>query len=116
MSLLIAKSLGKTYGFGDKTVKALKPTDLTVEEGEFVAIVGASGSGKSTLLHLLAGLDRPSGGEVIIGENNIYRMSHNDLALFRRRNIGFIFQFFNLIPVLTIEENIKLPLMMDGKK
>lgn len=116
MKLLKTESLQKTYGFGDDAVRALKPTNIAIEEGEFVAIVGPSGSGKSTLLHLLAGLDTPSSGSVYIGDNDIHKMKEKDLALFRRRNIGFIFQFFNLIPILTIEENIKLPLLMDGKK
>lgn len=116
MQLLKTSKLKKTYGIGDNAVRALKGTDLVIEQGEFVAIVGPSGSGKSTLLHLLAGLDRPSAGRVYIEKNDIYSMKEEELSLFRRRNIGFIFQFFNLIPVLTIEENIKLPLFMDGRK
>lgn len=116
MSLLKTVSLQKTYGFGNDGVRALKTTDISVNEGEFLAVVGSSGSGKSTLLHLLAGLDSPSSGQVFIDGNDIYEMKEKDLSLFRRRNIGFIFQFFNLIPILTIEENIKLPLLMDGRK
>lgn len=116
MELLKTVALQKTYGFGDDEVRALKPTDITIEEGEFVAIVGPSGSGKSTLLHLIAGLDKPSSGDVYIEGNNIHNMKEKDLAIFRRRNIGFVFQFFNLIPILTIEENVKLPMLMDGKK
>lgn len=116
MELLKTQSLQKTYGFGDDAVRALKPTNISIESGEFVAIVGPSGSGKSTLLHLLAGLDNPSSGKVYIDGNDIHEMKEKDLALFRRRNIGFVFQFFNLIPILTVEENIKLPLLMDGKK
>jgi putative ABC transport system ATP-binding protein len=116
MSLLKTVSLQKTYGFGNDEVRALKTIDISVNEGEFLAVVGSSGSGKSTLLHLLAGLDSPSSGQVFIDGNDIYEMREKDLSLFRRRNIGFIFQFFNLIPILTIEENIKLPLLMDGRK
>lgn len=116
MEILRTETLQKTYGFGDEAVRALKPTNLTINQGEFVAVVGPSGSGKSTLLHLLAGLDTPSSGKVFIDNNDIHNMKEKDLAKFRRRNIGFIFQFFNLIPILTVEENIKLPLLMDGKK
>lgn len=116
MELLRTKYLTKTYGVKETEVKALKPTDLTIEKGEFTAIVGPSGSGKSTLLHLLAGLDKPSAGQVFINDIDIYSMSERALSRFRRRNIGFIFQFFNLIPILSVEENIKLPLLMDGKK
>lgn len=117
MVLLKTNYLTKTYNaFGENAVKALKPTDLTLEKGEFTAIVGPSGSGKSTLLHLLAGLDKPSAGHVYINGADIYAMSERELSRFRRRNIGFIFQFFNLIPILSVEENIKLPLLMDGKK
>ncbi len=116
MELLRTKYLTKTYGVKETEVKALKPTDLTIEKGEFTAIVGPSGSGKSTLLHLLAGLDKPSAGQVFINDIDIYSMSERELSRFRRRNVGFIFQFFNLIPILSVEENIKLPLLMDGKK
>jgi putative ABC transport system ATP-binding protein len=116
MELLRTNYLTKTYGSGETAVKALKPTDLVLQKGEFTAIVGPSGSGKSTLLHLLAGLDKPSAGHVYINDIDIYSMSEKELSRFRRRNIGFIFQFFNLIPILTVEENIKLPLLMDGKK
>lgn len=116
MSVLRTSKLQKIYGAGNDEVRALKPTDLTIEDGEFVCVVGTSGSGKSTLLHLMAGLDRPSSGKVYISDMDIYRMRERDLAIFRRRNIGFIFQFFNLIPILTMEENIRLPLLMDGKK
>jgi len=108
--------LAKTYGMNETAVKALKPTDLEIKEGEFVAIVGPSGSGKSTLLHLLAGLDKPSAGNVFINEQDIYELSENELSRYRRQNIGFIFQAFNLIPILSAEENIKLPVLMDGKK
>lgn len=116
MELLRTKYLTKTYGVKETEVKALKPTDLTIEKGEFTVIVGPSGSGKSTLLHLLAGLDKPSAGQVFINDIDIYSMSERELSRFRRRNVGFIFQFFNLIPILSVEENIKLPLLMDGKK
>ncbi|MEG2353143.1 MAG: ABC transporter ATP-binding protein [Clostridium sp.] len=117
MSLLETSNLQKTYGVLKETkVQALRPTDLSIEQGEFVAIIGSSGSGKSTLLHLMAGLDTPSSGKVYIDGKDIYAMGEKELAHFRRRNIGFIFQFFNLIPILTVEENIKLPLIMDKKK
>ena len=116
MELLKTTYLTKTYGVGEASVKALKSTDLVIEKGEFTAIVGPSGSGKSTLLHLLAGLDERSAGHVYINGSDIYTMSEKELSRFRRRNIGFIFQFFNLIPILSVEENIKLPLLMDGKK
>ncbi|WP_460270822.1 ABC transporter ATP-binding protein [Clostridium sp. CTA-19] len=104
------------YQMNYNEVKALKPTDLSINEGEFTAIIGPSGSGKSTLLHLLAGLDKPSSGKVYINGKEIYSMSEKELSKFRRTNIGFIFQFFNLIPILSIEENIKLPILMDGRK
>lgn len=116
MRLLETQYLSKTYGEGEAAVYALKATDIIIEQGEFIAIVGPSGSGKSTLLHLLAGLDRPSTGKVIINGQSIHEMGERELARFRRRNIGFIFQFFNLIPILSIEENIKLPLIMDNQK
>lgn len=116
MSMLKTSGLAKTYGMNETVVKALKPTDLEIKEGEFVAIVGPSGSGKSTLLHLLAGLDKPSAGKVFINEQDIYELSENELSRYRRQNIGFIFQAFNLIPILSAEENIKLPVLMDGKK
>ena len=116
MELLRTEYLTKTYGFKETEVKALKPTDISINKGEFTAIVGSSGSGKSTLLHLLAGLDKPSSGKVYINNKEIYSMSEKELSKFRRQNIGFIFQFFNLIPILSVEENIKLPLLMDGKK
>ncbi len=116
MNILKTSGLAKTYGMNETAVKALKPTDLEIKEGEFVAIVGPSGSGKSTLLHLLAGLDKPSAGNVFINEQDIYELSENELSRYRRQNIGFIFQAFNLIPILSAEENIKLPVLMDGKK
>ncbi|HCQ91419.1 MAG TPA: peptide ABC transporter ATP-binding protein [Clostridium sp.] len=116
MELLRATGLTKVYGIKETEVKALKSTNLSIEKGEFVAVVGPSGSGKSTLLHLLAGLDMPSAGKVFINKQDIYAMNEKELSRFRRRNIGFIFQFFNLIPILSVEENVKLPLLMDRKK
>lgn len=115
MVILKTIDLIKTYGEKETEVKALKSTNLEIEKGEFIAIVGPSGSGKSTLLHLLAGLDKPSSGKVLINDVNIYALSETEISKFRRRNIGFIFQFFNLIPILSVEENIKLPVLMDGK-
>lgn len=116
MSLLKTNNLTKNYGIKETLVRALKPTSIEVEKGEFVAIIGPSGSGKSTLLHLLAGLDKPSAGQVFINDKDIYSMSEKEISRYRRRNIGFIFQAFNLIPILSAEENIKLPVLMDNKK
>jgi putative ABC transport system ATP-binding protein len=115
MEILKTTNLTKTYGVGETKVEALKNIDISVKQGEFVAIVGASGSGKSTMLHLLGGLDRPSEGKVMIDGKDIYELSEKELSVFRRRKIGFIFQFYNLIPVLTAEENITLPLLLDNK-
>lgn len=115
MEILRVENLNKTYGMGDNKVEALKDINLTVNKGEFVAIVGASGSGKSTLLHLLGGLDRPTSGKVVIDGESIYDYKEEKLAIFRRRKIGFIFQFFNLIPVLDLEENIALPALLDNE-
>jgi len=116
MEILKIENLSKVYGKGDNKVEALKSINLSVNKGEFTAIVGASGSGKSTLLHLLGGLDRPTEGEVIIDGESIYNYKEEKLAIFRRRKIGFVFQFFNLIPVLDVEENIALPALMDNDK
>lgn len=116
MEILKVENLTKIYGKDENKVMALKGVSLSVNKGEFVAIVGASGSGKSTLLHLLGGLDRPTGGNVIIDGESIYKYDEEKLAIFRRRKIGFIFQFFNLIPVLNVEENIALPVLLDNKK
>jgi putative ABC transport system ATP-binding protein len=116
MEILKVENLNKTYGKGETKVEALKSINLSVNKGEFVAIVGASGSGKSTLLHLLGGLDRPTGGKVIVDGQNIYDYKEEELAIFRRRKIGFVFQFFNLIPVLDVEENIALPSLLDEDK
>ncbi len=116
MEVLKASGLRKVYGPGNNAVTALKNADLTINEGEFIAILGPSGSGKSTLLHLLAGLDRPTAGSVSIDGKNLYELSDAQLSIFRRRRIGFVFQFFNLVPVLTAEENIELPLVLDERK
>ncbi|MDI9374547.1 MAG: ABC transporter ATP-binding protein [Thermotogota bacterium] len=116
MEVLRATGLRKVYGSNASAVTALKGADLSIEEGEFVAIVGPSGSGKSTLLHLLAGLDRPTAGSVHIDGKNLYGMSDTQLSIFRRRRIGFVFQFFNLVPVLTARENIELPLILDERR
>ncbi|WP_346896957.1 ABC transporter ATP-binding protein [Clostridium sp. UBA7503] len=116
MKILKIENLSKIYGEGDNKVEALKNINLSINKGEFVAIIGASGSGKSTLLHLLGGLDRPTSGKVIIDENSIYDYKDEELSIFRRRKIGFIFQFFNLIPVLDVEENIELPVVLDNEK
>lgn len=116
MTLIEVKSLNKIYGSGEAEVKALKNINLNIEQGEFVAIVGQSGSGKSTLLHLIGGADIPSSGEVIIDGKNIYKLKEKELSILRRRKLGFIFQFFNLIPVLTAQENIEMPVLLDNEK
>lgn len=116
MKLLETKSLRKFYGSGANMVKALDGVDLSVEEGEFAAITGSSGSGKTTLLHLLGGLDRPTAGKVLIENQDVYAMKDNELAVFRRRKVGFVFQAYNLLPVLTVWENITLPIEIDLKK
>jgi putative ABC transport system ATP-binding protein len=116
MEILKVQGLIKSYGKEGNKVEALKGIDLSINKGEFVAIVGASGSGKSTLLHLLGGLDRPTAGKVIIDGEDIYGYKEERLAIFRRRKIGFIFQFFNLLPVLDVEENIALPALLDNDK
>jgi putative ABC transport system ATP-binding protein len=115
MSILETKALKKYYGKGESLVRAVDSIDLKVEEGEFAAIVGTSGSGKSTLLHLLGGLDRPTEGTVLVDGRELYSMKEDVLAIFRRRKIGFVFQAFNLIPVLNVWENIVLPAGLDGK-
>ncbi len=115
MAILEVKNLSKTYGKGTNLVRAVDDVSFAVEEGEFVAIVGASGSGKSTLLHLLGGVDRPSSGKVLIDDKDIYELSDDALAIFRRRQIGIIYQFYNLIPILDVKENITLPCDLDNK-
>ena len=116
MTVLQTHELKKYYGSGDTLVKALDGVDLTVEEGEFVAIVGTSGSGKSTLLHMLGGLDRPTAGTVEVEGRNIFALSDEALTVFRRRKIGFVFQAYNLVPVLSVWENIVLPVQLDGRR
>lgn len=116
MEILKVENLVKTYGEGDNIVNAVDNISLSVNKGEFVAIVGASGSGKSTLLHLLGGVDRPTSGEIYIDGNEINSMNNDNLAIFRRRQIGIVYQFYNLIPILTVEENISLPCDLDGNK
>lgn len=116
MEIVKIEGLNKIYGKGNTKVSALKDINLTINEGEFVAIVGPSGSGKSTLLHLLGGVDRPTSGKVYIDGVDIYSLSEKELAIFRRRKVGFIFQFYNLVPVLTAEENMQLPMLLDQKK
>ena len=116
MAILQVKDLSKTYGKSDTIVTALDGVSFSVEKGEFVAIVGASGSGKSTLMHLLGGVDRPTAGNVVIDGNEIYKSNESELAIFRRRNIGIIYQFYNLIPTLTAEENIMLPRLLDNRR
>ena len=116
MELLRVENLSKSYGKGEAKVDALKNINLSIKKGEFIAIVGPSGSGKSTLLHLLGGGDKPTSGNVFINDINIYDLKEKDLAIFRRRNVGLIYQFYNLIPVLTVKENILLPAELDNRK
>lgn len=116
MTILETKDLRKFYGSGDTQVKALDGVDLSVENGEFVAIVGTSGSGKSTLLHMLGGLDRPTSGAVLVDGKDIFSLKDEELTIFRRRKIGFVFQSYNLVPVLSVYENIVLPIQLDGGK
>lgn len=116
MSILQTKDLKKYYGSGETQVKVLDSVNLTVENGEFVAIVGTSGSGKTTLLHMLGGLDRPTSGEVIVDGQNLLTLKDEALTIFRRRKIGFVFQSYNLVPVLSVWENIILPVQLDGRK
>ncbi len=116
MAILQVNNLTKTYGKGGTTVTALNGVSFSVTKGEFVAIIGASGSGKSTLMHLIGGIDRPTSGSVTIDGNDIYNSNESELAIFRRRNIGIIYQFYNLIPTLTAEENIMLPRLLDNRR
>ena len=116
MNILEIKNLTKTYGKGDTMVKALDNVSFTVKKGKFVAIVGPSGSGKSTLLHIIGGVDKPTSGSVIIENTDITKLDETALAIFRRRQIGLVYQFYNLIPILTVEENLTLPLLLDSRK
>ena len=116
MEILKVQNLTKKYGKKDTEVVALDNVSFSVEKGEFIAIVGASGSGKSTLLHLMGGVDKPTSGKVFINDKDIYQLSKDDLAIFRRREIGIIYQCYNLIPILNVKENILLPCNLDGKK
>lgn len=116
MDILQIENLSKVYGKGETAVKALDDVSFSVKKGEFVVIIGPSGSGKSTLLHLLGGVDRPTSGNVLVDNTNIYQLDETQLAIFRRRQIGLIYQFYNLIPILTVEENITLPMLLDEHK
>jgi putative ABC transport system ATP-binding protein len=116
MEILRVENLTKVYGTGEAAVRALDGVSFSVERGEFVAIVGSSGSGKSTLLHILGGVDRPTSGKIFVDNTDIYALNETRLAIFRRRQVGLIYQFYNLIPVLDVEENITLPLLLDGRK
>ena len=115
MKILEVKDLCKNYGKGSTLVKALDDVSFSVEEGEFVAIVGSSGSGKSTLLHILGAVDKPTSGKVVIGDVDVFKQKDDALAVFRRRKVGLIYQFYNLIPILNVEENMTLPILLDGK-
>lgn len=115
MEILRVENLSKVYGEGENAVKALDGVSFSVEKGEFVAIVGPSGSGKSTLLHILGGVDKPTGGKVFMDNQDVYAQNDEQLAVFRRRQVGLIYQFYNLIPVLNVRENISLPVLMDGR-
>ena len=116
MEILQVENLTKSYGKGETKIDALKNINLSINKGEFVAIVGPSGSGKSTLLHLLGGVDKPTSGKVYISDVDIYTLKEKDLSIFRRRNVGIIYQFYNLIPVLSVKENILLPAELDNRK
>lgn len=116
MDILRTEALYKSYQQGDVLVRALDGVNISIDKGDFVAIVGPSGSGKSTLMHMLGGVDRPSSGRVIIAGRDITQLNEDNLAIFRRRQVGLIYQFYNLIPILNVEENIKLPLLLDGQK
>lgn len=116
MEILRVENVCKIYDTGETTVNALTDISFSVQKGEFVAIIGASGSGKSTLLHILGGIDRPTSGEVFVDGQSVYERTEDQLAVFRRRQVGLIYQFYNLIPVLNVEENITLPVKLDGRK
>ena len=116
MEIVKVENLTKKYGKGENEVIALNNVSLTIEKGEFVAIIGSSGSGKSTLLHLIGGVDRPTSGKVFVDGKDIYQLNDDNLAIFRRQNIGIIYQFYNLMPILNVKENITLPCDLDGKK
>lgn len=116
MEILRVEKLKKIYGQGNSVVVALDEVSLSVKQGEFVAIVGSSGSGKSTLMHLIGGVDRPTSGKVFVGGIDVYAQKEEELAIFRRRQVGLIYQFYNLIPVLNVRENMTLPVLMDGRK
>ena len=116
MTILETQDLKKYYGTGENTVKALDGVDLKIEDGSFTAIVGTSGSGKSTLLHMLGGMDRPSKGKVLVDKKDIFSLKEEALTIFRRRKIGFVFQNYNLVPVLNVKENIELPIELDGNR
>ena len=116
MNILEVKHLTKRYGKGETAVKALDDVSFSIKKGEFVCIIGPSGSGKSTLLHLLGGVDQPTSGKVFIDQTDIYTLNETQLAIFRRRQIGLIYQFYNLIPILSVEENIQLPMLLDQQK
>lgn len=116
MEILRVENLNKSYGKGEVKVEALKNVNLSINKGEFVVIVGPSGSGKSTLLHLIGGVDKPTSGKVFINDVDIYNLKEKDLSIFRRRNVGLIYQFYNLIPVLSVKENILLPAELDNRK
>ncbi len=116
MEILSVNHLTKIYGDGETATRALDDVSFSVEEGEFIAIVGSSGSGKSTLLHLIGGVDRPTSGTVLLNGNDVYARSDEQLAVFRRREVGLIYQFYNLVPVLNVVENMTLPVALDGRK
>ena len=116
MEILRVENLTKVYGQGENQVRALDGVSFSVEKGQFVAIIGPSGSGKSTLLHILGGVDRPTAGKVYLNDQDVYARSEDQLAIFRRREVGLIYQFYNLIPVLNVVENMTLPVLMDGRK
>ena len=116
MEILKVENLSKVYGTDENKVMALNDVSFSVNKGEFVAIIGPSGSGKSTLLHILGGVDRPTGGKVFMNGQDVYQQNEEQLAIFRRRQVGLIYQFYNLIPILNVTENMTLPIQMDGRK